>query len=427
MVSANLLRAARIRISVPSIAVAFFPTYVRQYHGGQTPAQEYRCDVDAEPMHRYRPGGYHPVALGDSLSDGRYKVLHKLGWGSYSTTWAAKDQTHDRYVALKITVAEARRSRDTEIFQSLAASPRNHEGSCYVNQMWDQFTLIGPNGSHDCLVLDLVGPNIADIIDSHCRGDTLPSHAAKSISRQVLQGIDYLASNGIGHGDLHTRNIALEIPELHLLSERDLIARLGDPEMGLVTRRDGKPLSSNIPTCIVRPSSFRHKDVQRLLSSPSIKIIDFGEAFFNHDTLNTLHTPLPVRAPEIVFGDRLNNRVDLWSTGCLIFELVTGQPPFDVVMLTPPMLVQQMIELIDDELPSRWQVKWQETKREASQEKDDWTLQSWMEEVYFDDDKPPEFTRREIRVVAKLIARLMRFEPSTRATPSELLADSWFQ
>ncbi|KAL7764782.1 hypothetical protein ACKLNR_005927 [Fusarium oxysporum f. sp. zingiberi] len=251
MVSANLLRAARIRISVPSIAVAFFPTHVRQYHGSQTPAQEYRCGVDAEPMHRYRPGGYHPVALGDSLSDGRYKVLHKLGWGSYSTTWAAKDQTHDRYVALKITVAEARRSRDTEIFQSLAASPRNHEGSCYVNQMWDQFTLIGPNGSHDCLVLDLVGPNIVDIIDSHCKGDRLPPHAAKSISRQVLQGIDYLASNGIGHGgkrtmfqfvtaamlnllkDLHTRNIALEIPELHLLSERDLIARLGEPENGL--------------------------------------------------------------------------------------------------------------------------------------------------------------------------------------------------
>lgn len=106
---------------------------------------------------------------------------------------------------------------------------------------------------------------------------------------------------------------------------------------------------------------------------------------------------------------------------------MTGQPLFDVVMLTPPMLVQQMIELIDDELPSRWQVKWQETKREASQEKDDWMLQSWMEEVYFDNDKPPEFTRREIRAVAKLIARLMRFEPSTRATPSELLADSWFQ
>lgn len=95
MVSSILLKAARIRISVPSIAVMFLARlHVRQYHGGQTPAQEYRCGVDAEPLHRYRPGGYHPVALGDSLSDGRYKVLHKLGWGSYSTTWAAKDQLY---------------------------------------------------------------------------------------------------------------------------------------------------------------------------------------------------------------------------------------------------------------------------------------------------------------------------------------------
>jgi len=33
----------------------------------------------------YRPGGYHPVALGDTLKDGRYKIYHKLGHGSFST------------------------------------------------------------------------------------------------------------------------------------------------------------------------------------------------------------------------------------------------------------------------------------------------------------------------------------------------------
>lgn len=54
--------------------------------------QTYRCDVDAEPLYRYRPGGYHPMALGHVLHNGRYKILHKMGWGGYSTTWAAKDQ-----------------------------------------------------------------------------------------------------------------------------------------------------------------------------------------------------------------------------------------------------------------------------------------------------------------------------------------------
>jgi serine/threonine-protein kinase SRPK3 len=67
-------------------------------------------------------------------------------------------------------------------------------------------------------------------------------------------------------------------------------------------------------------------------------------------------------------------------------------------MLTPPMLVQQMIELMNDELPSRWQGKWQEMKGTAAQEDGDWTLQSWLEEVYFDKDKKTEFTRDEIRL-----------------------------
>lgn len=50
----------------------------------------YSCTIPAEPLHRYRPGGYHPVHLGDSLKDGRYQIIHKLGFGGYSTVWTAK-------------------------------------------------------------------------------------------------------------------------------------------------------------------------------------------------------------------------------------------------------------------------------------------------------------------------------------------------
>jgi hypothetical protein len=52
----------------------------------------YTCDIDAEPLQRYCRGGYHPVKLGDALNGGTYKILHKLGWGGYSTVWAAKHQ-----------------------------------------------------------------------------------------------------------------------------------------------------------------------------------------------------------------------------------------------------------------------------------------------------------------------------------------------
>ena len=46
---------------------------------------------DEENALDYRPGGYHPVALGDTLKDGRYQIRHKLGYGGYSTVWVARD------------------------------------------------------------------------------------------------------------------------------------------------------------------------------------------------------------------------------------------------------------------------------------------------------------------------------------------------
>jgi serine/threonine-protein kinase SRPK3 len=40
----------------------------------------------------YKPGGYHPVELGDQLGANRYKILSKLGYGGFSTVWLAKDE-----------------------------------------------------------------------------------------------------------------------------------------------------------------------------------------------------------------------------------------------------------------------------------------------------------------------------------------------
>lgn len=51
---------------------------------------DYTIGVPAEDLSRYCPGGFHPVHLNDLL-DSRYEVLHKLGFGSFSTVWLARD------------------------------------------------------------------------------------------------------------------------------------------------------------------------------------------------------------------------------------------------------------------------------------------------------------------------------------------------
>ena len=45
-----------------------------------------------EELSKYKPGGYHPVTLGDTFKNGRYEIHHKLGFGGFSTVWLAKDK-----------------------------------------------------------------------------------------------------------------------------------------------------------------------------------------------------------------------------------------------------------------------------------------------------------------------------------------------
>jgi serine/threonine protein kinase len=60
--------------------------------------------TDCEDLDNYKPGGYHPVHLGDTYSTlpgsdrPRYRILHKLGSGSFSTVWLAKDLSEEKCV-----------------------------------------------------------------------------------------------------------------------------------------------------------------------------------------------------------------------------------------------------------------------------------------------------------------------------------------
>ena len=47
--------------------------------------------LPCEWVEDYRPGGYHPVVPGDFFNNGQYKIIWKLGEGSYSTVWLARD------------------------------------------------------------------------------------------------------------------------------------------------------------------------------------------------------------------------------------------------------------------------------------------------------------------------------------------------
>lgn len=159
-----------------------------------------------EHIENYRIGGFHPVHLDDTLADNRYHILHKLGYGGFSTVWLARDRARDQLVSLKILTAEAS-SRpycpDIEILQALEKSPLDHPGRQHILFPLDHFTLQGPNGSHLCLVSQVAGPSIEDL--SYCPGHVagyrrLRSDIARLFARQMAQVVGFLHAVGVVHG-----------------------------------------------------------------------------------------------------------------------------------------------------------------------------------------------------------------------------------
>jgi serine/threonine-protein kinase SRPK3 len=55
----------------------------------------------------YATGGFPQIIISDVSKDGRYHVVHKLGFGGFGTVWLARDNELARYVAVKILTAVA--------------------------------------------------------------------------------------------------------------------------------------------------------------------------------------------------------------------------------------------------------------------------------------------------------------------------------
>ncbi|RLO12466.1 hypothetical protein DYB28_012413, partial [Aphanomyces astaci] len=60
-----------------------------------------------------------------------------------------------------------------------------------------------------------------------------------------------------------------------------------------------------------------------------VKLIDFGSASFVSDELTYYIQSRAYRAPEVILGLRYDDRIDLWSLGCILAELYTGQVLFE--------------------------------------------------------------------------------------------------
>lgn len=111
---------------------------------------------DVEALEDYQSGGYHPVHLGDRLGEtGRYRVLHKLGHGGFSTVWLCRDGQTNKYVAVKVHTADVSVVDLPDL--RLVDLDKSALGAEYINIPKDHFSLEGQMATINVLSLHSLG------------------------------------------------------------------------------------------------------------------------------------------------------------------------------------------------------------------------------------------------------------------------------
>ena len=213
------------------------------------------------------------LAQPESFVDGRYKVVRIIGEGSSKTVYLAHDNKIDRDIAFALiktagldASGRERISREARAMGRLGDNP-------YIVAIYD----VGEERSQPYIVSQYMAGGSVDDLLRRSENHRLTSADAVRIACDVCQALDYAHSRGIIHRDLKPANVWLTA---------DGTTKLGDFGLAIASDRS------------------------RLTAAGMI----VGTAAY-----------MP---PEQALGKPLDARSDLYSLGAMIYEMVTGQPPF---------------------------------------------------------------------------------------------------
>ncbi|KAH8170580.1 protein kinase domain-containing protein [Sarocladium implicatum] len=395
---------------------------------------------DVENRELYKKGGFHPTRIGDTFSQGRYRVFHKLGYGGFATVWCARDQQTNTNVALKIIVAEGDSDNELEIHHYIRESGSDHPGKAYIVHALDHFWLEGPNGRHLCLVLPVLGPSVSQVLRiSESR--RLDGQTARLIALQATQALASLHSIGLGHGDFRPSNLLFQVKGMSEWSEEDLTSRLGEIDDEIVRYRDATPANeAGVPRTIISPSEYPGLVPEFL--EKCVYLVDLGEAFhLDAPTSKGLGTPASYCAPECHFDRAATTKTDIWALACTIFEIRAGYSLFETFMGAFEDEVVQQIVVMLGKLPEPWWSKW--TFRDAFWDQDGkpldgetperTTLEDDLKEIGVDDanqgssaNSSGALSQEEVEDLADLLGQMLRYDPSERIDVHVVLQHRWF-
>ncbi|RUS76160.1 hypothetical protein EGW08_016072 [Elysia chlorotica] len=331
----------------------------------------------------------HLIYRAGDLLQARYEIISTLGEGTFGKVVECKDlHKGNERLALKIikNVEKYREAAKLEINVLEKLKEKDQSGKYLCVQMRDWFDYHG----HMCIAFDMLGLSVFDFLkDNNYVPYTLEQ--VRHISYQLCYAVNFLHENQLTHTDLKPENILF--------------------------------VNSDFDT-YYNPKKKRE---ERRLKNSDLKLIDFGSATFDHEHHSTIVSTRHYRAPEVILELGWSQPCDVWSIGCIMFELYTGYTLFQTHDNKEHLA---MMERILGSMPYRMAKKTKKQKyfyRGAL----DWDDKSSSGRYVRDTCRPlrrymKEPEDEDHQQLFDLISRLLTYEPSQRCTLRQAMRHAFF-
>ncbi|KAK6455425.1 serine/threonine protein kinase [Scheffersomyces xylosifermentans] len=249
--------------------------------------------------------GHYVIKLNETFAN-RFIIIKLLGQGTFGKVVQCFDKVNREHVAIKI-IRNIQKYRDAakielRILSTLKKFDNKNVNHCiHLRECFDY-------RGHICIVTDLLKISLYDFLENN-KFISFPGSHIQAISKQLIRSVSFLHDLNLIHTDLKPENI--------LLHDDSYIKK--------------NLYSSTIIAGYLNLSSATPKKApkySKVLKNPLIQIIDFGSAIFNDEYHSSIVSTRHYRAPEIVLGVGWSFPCDMWSIGCILVELIIGEPLF---------------------------------------------------------------------------------------------------
>jgi len=240
------------------------------------------------------------MALTSGTRLGPYEILSPLGAGGMGEVYRAKDTRLDRAVAIKVLPSHL--SSDPELKQRMereakAISALQHANICTLHDIGSQ------DGTNFLVMEYLEGQTLAERL---AKGP-LPLDQVLKIGTEIAQALEKAHQQGIIHRDLKPANIMLTKAGAKLMDFGLAKPGLAKPEVAIAARAAG-PFTPSTPTMNMAS-----------LTAVASPLTQKGSVVGTFQYM----------APELLQGAESDARSDLFSFGCVLYEMITGRRAFE--------------------------------------------------------------------------------------------------